>query len=149
MMKAKRMGCWMLLPAMLSLGACQRQAPEQNQATAAQPLRVVEVRIGAMRDGRPVPQTSDAPILANVALRGAAQGEVLKARLLDLRDGRQVGLVEHAMTRSDQIQSLRFDNAAGWPPGRYMLEVTLDGKLASQQDVDVMEPVSSAPRTGS
>ncbi|MCW0378057.1 hypothetical protein NB697_000903 [Xanthomonas sacchari] len=149
MMNAKRMVCWMLLPAMLSLGACQRQAPEQNPATAAQPLHVVEVRIGAMRDGRPVPQTSDAPILVNVALRGAAHGQVLKARLLDLRDGRQVGLVERAMTRSDQLQSLRFDNAAGWPPGRYMLEVTLDGKLASQQDVDVMEPANSAPRTGS
>ncbi|MEL4891646.1 hypothetical protein PQU63_04070 [Xanthomonas protegens] len=139
----------MLLPAMLSLGACQRQAPEQNPATAAQPLHVVEVRIGTMRDGRPVPQTSDAPIPVNVALRGAAQGQILKARLLDLRNGRQVGLVERAMTRSDQVQSLRFDNAAGWPPGRYMLEVTLDGKLASQQDVDVMDPVSSAPRTGS
>ncbi|MDV0439770.1 hypothetical protein [Xanthomonas sacchari] len=139
----------MLLPALVCLGACQRQAPERNSGEVAEPLHVVEVRIGAMRDGRPVPQTSDAPILATVALRGTAQGHVLKARLLDLRDGRQVGLVERAMTRSDQVQSLRFDNAAGWQPGRYMLEVTLDGKLASQQDVDVMEPAKGAPRTGS
>lgn len=149
MMNAKRMVCWMVLPALLGLGACQRQAPERNPAEVAEPLHIVEVRIGAMRDGRPVPQTSDAPILVNVALRGTAQGQVLKARLLDLRDGRQVGLVERAMTRSDQVQSLRFDNAAGWPPGRYMLEVTLDGKLASQQDVDVMGPANSAPGAGS
>lgn len=148
-MKAKRMVCWMLLPALLSLGACQRHAQEQTSATAAEPLHVVEVRIGAMRDGRPVPQTSDAPILASITLRGTAHGQVLKARLLDLRDGRQAGLVERAMTRSDQVQSLRFDNAAGWPPGRYMLEVTLDGKLASQQDVDVMGPANSAPGAGS
>jgi len=137
-----------LLACVLSV-ACQKKEPEQKSASPVSPLSVVEVRLGAAENGMLKPQTADAPILASVKLQGAARGQMLRAKLLDLRDGQQVGVDERSITQSAQVQSFRFENAQGWKPGRYMLEVTLDGKLASQQDVDVMGAETNQASTGS
>lgn len=129
--------------------ACQKKQPEEKSASPVSPLSVVEVRLGTAENGMLKPQTADAPILASIKLQGAARGQVLRAKLLDLRDGQQVGVDERPIAQSEQVQSFRFENAQGWKPGRYMLEVTLDGKLASQQDVDVMGAETSPANAGS
>ncbi|MDR6672915.1 hypothetical protein [Xanthomonas sp. 1678] len=129
--------------------ACQKKEPESKSASTVSPLSVVEVRLGTAENGMPKPQTADAPILADVKLQGAARGQVLRAKLLDLRDGQQVGVAERSIDESAHVQSFRFENAQGWKPGRYMLEVTLDGKLASQQDVDVVGAETSPANAGS
>lgn len=138
-----------LLATLVAISACQRDLPEEVAtpkpvvvAPASQPLTVQDVQIGA----NPIeaqPLTTDKPIQISISIKGSVlKASQLKAKLFNLRQGQVVG---EQMRRIGDMSApskidFNFENPKGWEPGRYLLELTLDGKLLKHQELDVFQP---------
>lgn len=144
-----------LLAGALLAGGCRRPdaspgpAKEEAAAASASPpsvaapssLSVTEVRfVGDDPDSsRPLVQRPDRPIRVRLQSSGGGNGETLHAKLIDIADGTLAGQRTHIFSKANEAIVLEFQPASGkWvSSGRYLLELTLDGKLLSHHDLDI------------
>lgn len=130
------------------LCACQKGKEPGAESKAAAAVRIEELRVGTAGANAVAaqPQTTKAPIVLQIRTSGEGKGAELRARLIDLKSGQQAGLaVQRVAASGASTTELRFEPAAGWTAGRYLIEVKLDGKLVEQRDLDLFDPPASAP----
>ena len=120
-------------------GADSAAAPKQ---AAAAPLQIAAIHVGpGAKDAPPAPQTAQQPVRVQIDTRGSSAGAQLQVKLIELKSGRQVGLVERRIVAAGPLATqLKLDPpSTRWNPGRYLIEISLDGKLAEQRDFDIFE----------
>ncbi|MFD1295776.1 MULTISPECIES: hypothetical protein [Lysobacter] len=131
----------LVLVLLVGLSACQKEQPSVPSQTKPA-VKIVELKVGQMAvEGSPVdgPQQADKPIVVTVQITGEASSAILEAKLIELKTGRSAGLQTVTFSKSIPSEhSFVFKRESVWPEGRYLVEVKLNGKLAAQQDVDVM-----------
>lgn len=133
----------------MSLAACEQQSTNQTTTASATvrtpstPFKIENILIGkAVEVGQtpPKPQTPDDPIEVSVASVGTIQGAALMAKLIALKNGEQAAISTQSLTTDGPTTTaIVFKPDPVWEAGRYLVEVTVDGKLAGQRDVDVFE----------
>lgn len=127
----------------VAISACDgsRQGASQAPPSAEAPLSITEVRfigLGDSADGYRNPQYADRPVRVQIRSKGQGKGEVLHAKLIELANGTPVGLREHAWRAHDETAVMEFESESGMlTPGRYLLELTMQGKLVSHHNIDV------------
>lgn len=124
------------------IGACSDTAGPATSTSAPAPLR--ELRVDAAEAG---PHYADQPIKAALTLRPPLRKGRLDGRMLELRSGAVAATVAMDLDeRSPPQQSLLFRPSGAWAPGRYLIELTLDGQMIGQRDVDIVaRPEDAAP----
>lgn len=129
---------------MFLLGCGKERTPDVVSAVAPS---LKEIRVG---DTSQVgPQYADLPVVVTIGMHQAMRGSKLEGRLIELRTG-QVAASANAGPSDTAApeQKLIFRRATPWTPGRYLVELTLDGRMIGQQDVDVvLRPSQDAPST--
>ncbi len=146
------------LAGVLAVGAssCKpAQAPAQAQqptaSTAEQPvirqILLMNEKATPGQAQRPTPVTPDVPISVAVSLTGPIEREVsVSLRLIDLRDGKDVGRQIQAIKAGQDAAHFEFKPVQPWTPGRHLIEARLEPKgKVFQRDFDVVPaPPSSA-----
>lgn len=140
-----------LLAGVCAVGAssCKpAEAPVQAQQTAAaqgaQPAirQILLMNENAASGGaqRPNPVTPDVPITVSVSLTAPVDQEVsLSLRLIDLRDGKDVGRQTQAIKVGQDAARFEFKPEPTWTPGRHLIEARLEPKgKVFQRDFDVV-----------
>lgn len=122
--------------------ACQPTTPAHISAEAKQQdkaLEIVEVLIGPASDSASLrPITLNDSIYVTVHTTGKSANAKMLVQVFALANGVVVGAKTIKLdTSSNSRQSFRFHNDSPWEPGRYLVEVTLDGKLASQSELEI------------
>lgn len=133
---------------LLLLPACQRNAPVQTTKAAAaksdKPLAVVDIQAGksiALVTAASPPQTPNLmsdPIIVAIHTEGTTAGADLAVKLFSLDRGVIAGMqTNHLNAASEPVQTFIFKPTPKWTPGRYLVEVTLDKKLAGHREVEI------------
>jgi hypothetical protein len=121
------------LAVLVVLAACHGAGAPS--AAAAGPFGFTEIRIGASADvgaqARPQLVATTDPVIVTMITRGQPKDAELKARLISLGTGQEVDQKLHLSPATTSPVILRFDADANRKPGRYLLELQLDGKFAS------------------
>lgn len=136
----------------LALPACQPETPAETPETSgarqqAESLAITEIIIaGPTPDPAAFrPMTPDDPIQVTLRTTGRTEGADLLVKVFALANGTAVGNEAIRLDAdSEPEQSIRFERETPWDPGRYLIEVTLDGKLAGHQELDI-HPEAPAP----
>lgn len=133
----------------IAASGCQPDGQQQTtpvvEATsqAASPLEVDEINVGPSSgdDGTiGQSQTPTTPIFVAVKTLGMTQGADLQVKLFDLTNGQQAVIqTKRIKTDTPTTTEIILKRDQAWDPGRYLVEVTLDGKLVGQRDIDVVE----------
>ena len=128
--------------------------PSPPPVTRPPKLTVIDIRLQRASDrGDAVPDIVDRfgvaePIAVSVVTQGSAPSAWVAARVL--REGRMVteGRTEFAPTGTT---ATRFEVTPpnGWSPGRYTVQVLLDGQPAGEREFQVGGPGSGAGVVGS
>jgi hypothetical protein len=136
-----------------STGCQQNAAPAA--AVPAVPFGFKEIRIGATADvGAQVhPQilTTGDPVVVTMITKGQPKDVELAARFIALGTGQEVDQKLQLSAATPSPIVMRFDPSPKRTPGRYLLELKLDGKLAEHRNVDIAPgstPPSAASPTG-
>jgi hypothetical protein len=135
------------------MSACDGPAPgPQAAATAApadKPLALIEIvarpageQPGAFaRPAHPV----DVIELA-IRTEGSTKAAELSAKMIALSDGSAVGTQQLRLNAGNAATpTLKFEPNGAWVTGRYLFEVSLDGKLAGSQELEIFPPDPAAP----
>lgn len=122
---------------------CTKEPVQNPGATALPSLR--EIRLG--ENAQVGPQYADQPVVATLGLRPPMRDSKLEGRLIELKTGQVAASANIDLSDSSALeQKLVFRRAAPWMPGRYLIEMTLDGRMIAQQDVDVIvRPATALP----
>lgn len=133
----------------LALAGCNQNAeeaprtPAEVPATEQVPTVVEEIIVGNGDDSSstpPAPLTPKDDIDVVLRTNVPSKGGNLEVALFDIGNGRQVGVQKERIAPDHAGTSkLTFKSKDGWAPGRYMLEIKIDGKLAGQRDFDVID----------
>jgi len=94
----------------------------------------------------PAPLTTSKPIVVSFKTTGASKGTQLEAKLFNLSNGQTVATKTMKIVADGPTTTvMTFISEQGWTAGRHLLEVKLDGKLAEQRDIDIIDlpPASS------
>lgn len=148
MSKRLKLVCFAFL-ALVTISGCERK-PTHDEVrvakAAAKPFAVQEIRFGNGGD-KPDPQTTKAPIRVTITTTGkAAAGAQLNAKLFNLKQGRAVGEQSRQLKEENAKVEFVFSNANGFEPGRYLLELMLNGKLLGHRELDVFDsPEAPSP----
>lgn len=145
-MNAHRIALIVAIGVAPGIAGCERQQalPEADAATAqaagaAEPFGISEISVSDGSGDSPEPTNVDDPIVVIVRSTGRTQGADLEIKLFALANG---AVAASRTLRLDGTsgaeQSVAFENAEPWEPGRYLVEVTLDGKLAGHRELDVV-----------
>lgn len=145
--------------AMLVLGVatgCKKedQSPSPSATAASNnkpvPIVIEEIIIGkaGTPSGTPEPLTTEDDISVVLKTNGSSKTGELEVKLFDIGNGKQVDMRHERITADNAgTTELIFKSNGGWAPGRYMIEIKIDGKLSSQRDFDVIAlPASSPPK---
>jgi hypothetical protein len=137
----------LLLLALPGAVSCHHESGEGSAASgpiaAAAPFAIQEVRLGVGVEAGPrarlTPLTTRDPVTAVLVTTGSPNGVQLAARLLCLMTGKDVGPIAMRLDGKAAVTPvvLRFPAAADQVPGRYTLEIRLNGKLAAKRYFDV------------
>ena len=136
---------------------CNKNAgnPQSEAVSAApSPLQASAIVLGpgaqsdtGMNAPPPQPQDLAKPIPVRIDLTGTRKaGARLHAKLIRLDDSRVVAEQTVALA-SDSAAPIRFEfsTQGPWQPGRYLFELTHEGKLLGQRDMDLAAMPQSAP----
>ncbi|TAA46601.1 hypothetical protein [Pseudoxanthomonas winnipegensis] len=138
-------------------GCKPAQAPVQAQQPAAAPGAQPVIRQillmnesaapGGAQAQRPNPVTPDVPIAVSVGLTAPVEQDVsLSLRLIDLRDGRDVGRQTQAIKVGQDAARFEFKPEPAWTPGRHLIEARLEPKgKVFQRDFDVVPAPPAKP----
>jgi len=144
--KRKMFGGLVASALVLVLASCQQSTstsspPAKSSTAAGQPLQVDEITVAAQGDdsapsaGLP---TGGEPIQISIKTRGDAKTAALVAKLISLKDGSVVATVERTLEVSGPATTqLIFKQDKPLEAGRYLIEITVDGRLVGQRDMDV------------
>lgn len=146
--------CAALVGALLAASACSERAqPAQGAGTVldpepvqmiTDPIRIQAVNLGKRaRADLSVEATTlfgpDDPIIAAVSTVGRSDAATLRVRLV-YRDGvAYADLKQTVRAEGPRITAFRFPRDTPWPIGRYVAEVSLDGKQQVRQSIEVLE----------
>lgn len=140
--------CVVWLAIVLCVPGCGSKsgAPGAIDATSGQlALRFQALNVGKVvaADRSVPPLTLFEPkdkIIASVLTRGVATDAPLSARLIAMTNGQVMGEQGHALTAAGPTTTnLEFPRSDSWPVGRYVVEVTLNGKLEGRQEIEVTQ----------
>lgn len=142
----------------IAVGCTQNSGESRSPATASaapSPLQASAIVLGPGAQGdtgmnAPPPQPQDLakPIPVRIDLTGTRKANAsLHAKLIRLDDSRVVA--EQTVPLASDSAPVRFElsTQGQWQPGRYLFELTHDGKLLGQSDMDLaaMPQSASAP----
>ncbi len=141
----------------IAVGCTQNSGESRSPATASaapSPLQASAIVLGPGAQGDtgmnappPQPQDLTKPIPVRIDLTGTRKaGARLHAKLIRLDDSRVVAEQTVALA-SDSAAPIRFEfsTQGPWQPGRYLFELTHEGKLLGQRDMDLAAMPQSAP----
>ena len=141
----------------IAAGCNKNAGNSQSEAVSAapSPLQASAIVLGPGAQGdtgmnAPPPQPQDLakPIPVRIDLTGTRKANAsLHAKLIRLDDSRVVA--EQTVPLASDSAPVRFElsTQGQWQPGRYLFELTHDGKLLGQRDMDLaaMPQSASAP----
>ena len=141
----------------IAAGCNKNAGNSQSEAASAapSPLQASAIVLGPGAQGdtgmnAPPPQPQDLakPIPVRIDLTGTRKANAsLHAKLIRLDDSRVVA--EQTVPLASDSAPVRFElsTQGQWQPGRYLFELTHDGKLLGQSDMDLaaMPQSASAP----
>jgi len=133
--------------AMFLLAGCQQQHSAAPTTAKVEPIKVEQMLLGPEAAGGALtPPTTDKPLAVSISTSGTARDAQLLARLIRLSDGQTVAQASKKVTFSGPgVTALEFSAPTGWNAGRHLVEVTIDGRLGAQRDVDFVTPEQVAP----
>jgi len=112
------------------------------------PIVIEEIIVGKAYSalGTPEPLTLEDDIHVVLKTNVSSKTGELEVKLFDIGNGKQVDIRNERITPDNAgATELIFKSNGGWAPGRYMLEIKIDGKLSSQRDFDVIVLPPSSP----
>lgn len=135
----------------LATTACSPAAPSQSQAGPADgsPLVIEQVIISGKGEGADSPRAAlkpGQPLVLGIRTSRSAKDSMMEAKVFALATGQ---IQEKRLERFEDdatLKELDLDGAKGWSEGRYLVEIRLDGKLAAQQEFDLIDIPTEAPR---
>lgn len=140
---------------MSAAAGCRQNADDANIAQSASadaqaPTVVEEIVIGNRDDSASTPTAPLTPkddIYVILKTNVPSKGGNLEVVLFDIGNGKRVGIRTETISPDHPGTSkLTFRSNDGWAPGRYLLEIKIDGKLAGRRDFDVIDlPPSPSP----
>ncbi|UNP28425.1 hypothetical protein [Lysobacter gummosus] len=154
-----------LICAALATGCGQKAGPASPAAAApaaSAPDKTLELNLFALdvgtsenSDGTVTPLTQFLPaekIVASLRTRGAANAVPVTAKLIAMSNGEIVGELKKDLTLTGAATTnLEFvrQGAGNWALGRYVVEVTIDGKPVGRQEIEVTQtlPEGARPKT--
>jgi hypothetical protein len=125
---------------LVASAGCQRNAAPAA-AVPAVPFGFKEIRIGATADvgaqAHPQFLTVRDPVIVTMITKGQPKDVELAARLIALGTAQEVDQKLQLSPATSSPIVMRFDPSPKRTPGRYLLELKLDGKLAEHRNVDI------------
>jgi len=141
-----------VLAASFVVAACAKKADTEKIAdtkaaqakSPALSLFALNVSSGQQADGSVVPSTlflPDDKLIASINTKGNATTVPVTATLIAMADGRVLDAVDKRITTSvDATTNFEFSRRApAWAIGRYLVTVSIDGKKAGQQEIEVVQ----------
>lgn len=132
-------------PAAAPAAATQAKAPELV-------LFALDVGTSANPDGTVVPLTQFLPeetIVASLRTQGPAEAVPVTVKLIEMSNGQVVGEQKKDLTLSGAATTnLAFakQGAGHWALGRYVVEVSIAGKPAGRQEIEVTQTLPEGAR---
>lgn len=103
---------------------------------------IQEVKVGAADAGSVEPKQAlmqNKPI--RVEIRSVPSNSPKMARvdvkLIELKTGLVAGTATSQLSGSGESAAVELKSSNEWLPGRYLIEVRIDGKLSASRDIDV------------
>lgn len=142
-----------LIVGLLVLAGCSQTPPGQNFASGSksteEDLHIVEVvarPAGAQPDALARPSFPTDVVEIAIKTQGQTSGANLSVKMISLANGAAVGTRSLQLNASNAAApSLRFEPAPEWAAGRYLFEVSLDGKLAGSQELEIFPAELAEP----
>lgn len=133
------------LAGFLALAGCGQSASGQRfsvgSKSAEEKLQIIEIVARRVTDQPGADMRPAFPAdTVEIAIKtgGKTSGADLSVKMISLADGLAVG------TRTLQLNAanagtprVRFEPVPAWAPGRYLFEVSLDGKLVGSQELEI------------
>ncbi len=138
-----KLSCGVLMIA-LTMTACSPGTSPEGGARPddGAPLAIEEVIIAAKGEkpdsSRAILRPGQALVLGIRASRNAKNSTV-EAKVFALATGEVKEQRTEHFDKGTQTMELDLDGSKGWSEGRYLVEIRLDGKLAAQQEFDLIE----------
>lgn len=146
----------LLLSAVLAVSFFVTGCAQKGDGEKAAEAKVVQARSPALSlfalnvgnsqqtDGSVFPTTLFLPtdkLIASVSTKGQAVSVPVTAKLIAMANGQVVGEVSKSITTSiDATSNFEFSKQMpAWAIGRYLVEVSIDGKKAGQQEIEVVQ----------
>jgi len=141
-----------VLSGLLGVSGCKPSPPVSERTTAAAQATAPALTFFALNVGNSVkedqsvsPLTMFSPkdrLIASVQTKGAAKDVQLAAKLISMTNGQTAGDSNQKIaTTGPATTNLEFKNEGAWAVGRYLVEVTINGKLEGRQEIEVRENV--------
>lgn len=137
----KKIRTLLLAVAVTMVAACGKDMPPPVQADTGA-LVIKEIHVAPAGQGGATsqqPMTPRTPMVVEV--RGAAgspsQLASVEVKLIELRTGVIAGTATGKLSGGGSMLALQIPGSPDLAPGRYLVEVKLDGVLAGSRDVDV------------
>lgn len=130
-----------LAVAVMMVAACGKDVATPAQTGAGAPM-IREIHVGSGEGGGAAQQLGPrSPVLVQVHGAGGDQTQLaaVEAKLIELKTGAVVGTATGSLHGGGDVLALKVPHDADLAPGRYLVEIRLDGRLAGSRDVDVFE----------
>ena len=123
----------------------EAEQPMRQSENETKPFEISEIRVNESESGTPRQTTPEEPVVVSIKTSGAPGKENLEVKLFDLGAGAVVASEKRSLkadSGDEHVFTLKGEKP--WASGRYLVEVTVGGKLAGHRELDVMEsgPVS-------
>ncbi|MFO3707566.1 hypothetical protein ACI6Q5_21960 [Xanthomonas codiaei] len=121
--------------------ACGKEEPKPAQTLDAGAV-IQEVKVGAADAGSAELKqalTQNKPIKVEIRSVPSSSPKVAKVdvKLIELKTGLVAGTATSEILAKGGSAVVELKSANQWPPGRYLIEVRIDGKLSASRDIDV------------
>lgn len=123
------------------IAACGKEGPKLAQTSDAG-FVIQEVKVGAADAGSVEPKQAlmqNKPI--RVEIRSVPSNSPKMARvdvkLIELKTGLVAGTATRQLSGSGESAAVELKSSNEWHPGRYLIEIRIDGKLSASRDIDV------------
>ncbi len=141
--------------ATMLLAACKPEAdaPNPTSVTAQPTLKFIALDVGkTINTDRSVsPLTmfrAGDEIIASVRTDGVSKNVPISTKLVAMKNGQALGeLSQKITTTGPATTNLKFPKSTTWELGRYLVEVTINGKFEARQEIEVRQdgPPNSTP----
>jgi len=121
--------------------------PADSQQSTKKKLEIIEVvarPVGGSGDLSLRPAFPGDVVEIAIKSRGHTAAADLSVKMISLAEGVAVATRDVRLNAtSAATPSVRFEPSPEWKPGRYLFEISLDGKLAGTQEIEIF-PVEMA-----